>query len=173
MKSNFVKIAFVLALSVSLFGCNGSGGTTTATTSAMSPYVAKTEPAGAIPVGDARQTAKTDDEIVLVGHIGGSAKPFVDGMAAFTIVDPKVAYCAPAEGCPTPWDYCCEQNEVKQNIAVVKVVDAKGKTIAQDAKKLLGVKELSLVVAQGIAQCDEQGNLTLLATHVYLRDPAK
>jgi hypothetical protein len=173
MKSDFVKITTVLALSVSLFGCNGSGVATTATTSAMSPYVAKTEPVGALPVGEARRTAKTNDEIALVGHIGGSAKPFVDGMAAFTIVDPKVAYCAPDEGCPTPWDYCCEQNEVKQNIAVVKIVDAKGKTVAQDAKKLLGVKELSLVVAQGIAQRDEQGNLTLMATHVYLKDPAK
>ncbi len=94
-------------------------------------------------------------------------------MAAFTIVDPKVAYCADAEGCPTPWDYCCEQNEVKQNIAMIKVVDASGKLVAQDAKKLLGVKELSLIVAEGSAQRDEEGNLTLLATHVFLKGQAK
>ncbi len=173
MKSNFVKIATAMAVAVCVLGCNGGSGTSNVSTTATSLYVAKTEPAGAVPVGDARQTAQTNDQIVLVGHIGGSAKPFVDGMAAFTIVDPKVAYCAPAEGCPTPWDYCCEQNEVKQNIAMVKVVDANGKIVAQDAKKLLGVKELSLVVAQGMAQRDEQGNITLLATHVYLKDPAK
>ncbi len=48
----------------------------------------------------------------LSGRIGGSEKPFVDGLAAFTIVDLKVPYCADDEGCPTPWDYCCNQKDV-------------------------------------------------------------
>ncbi|MDZ4852452.1 MAG: hypothetical protein SGI77_24450 [Pirellulaceae bacterium] len=132
-------------------------------------YVTKTEPAGAIPVGEARSSAKSDEHVVLVGHIGGSAKPFVDGIAAFTVVDPKVPYCAAKEGCPTPWDYCCEQGQVKDNIALVQIVDDAGKTIAEDARKLLGVKELNLVVVSGKAQRDEAGNLTLLADKVFLK----
>lgn len=136
---------------------------------AASQYIAGSEPAEAIPVGAARAEAKDGAEIALVGHIGGSTKPFVDGALAFTIVDPKVPYCAPDEGCPTPWDYCCTQNDVKDNIAMVKLVDESGSTVTGDARNVLGVKELSLVVAKGVAQRDEAGNLTLLAEKVYVR----
>lgn len=168
---------FSLALlvgSVLATGCSNSNPpVASGAGSASNPYVVSSEPSGAIPVGTARETVTDKQEVTLIGHIGGSEKPFVDGMAAFTIVDPKVPHCAAAEGCPTPWDYCCEQNEVKQNIATIKVVDSKGTTVAQSAKELLGVKELSLVVVQGNAQRDEAGNLTLLATKVFLKDPAK
>ncbi len=132
-------------------------------------YIAATEPANAEPVGAARQTVKDGDAITLVGRIGGSAEPFVNGMAAFTIVDPGVAHCAPEEGCPTPWDYCCTQNEVKDNIATVKVVDDQEKPVGADARQLLAVKELSLVVVAGKAKRDEQGNLTVLAGKVFVR----
>jgi hypothetical protein len=125
MKSQFAKLSAVLTVSFCILGCNGSDRAETPSTSSL--YVARTEPTGAIPVGNARQTAKTNEQITLVGHIGGSDKPFVDGVAAFTIVDPKVAYCAAAEGCPTPWDYCCQQNAIKESIATIKVVDGNGK----------------------------------------------
>ena len=38
-----------------------------------------------------------------------------------------------------------------------------------DARKLLGVKELSTVVIQGKATRDDQGNLTVAATKVFVR----
>ncbi len=136
---------------------------------APSSYVAAAEPAGAVPVGEARQSVKDDQTVALVGIIGGSSEPFVDGLAAFTIVDPKVEYCAPEEGCPTPWDYCCTQDQVKENIATVKVVDDSGNPVADDARQLLGVKELSTVVVQGKAKRDDQGNLTVAATKVFVR----
>ena len=110
--------------------------------------------------------------MTLVGIIGGSSKPFVDGLAAFTIVDPKVPYCSADEGCPTPWDYCCTQDQVKGNIATVKIVDDTGKPVAVDARKMLNVKELSTVVVQGTARRDDQGNLTVAASQVFVR-PSK
>ncbi len=164
---SLVSVGFVL---VWVSGCGGQQVSSKPGGSLVnSTYVTKTEPAGAIPVGEARSTAKNDDLVVLVGHIGGSAKPFVDGMAAFTVVDPKVPYCAAKEGCPTPWDYCCEQGQVKENIAMVQIVDDSGKAVAEDARRLLGVKELNLVVVKGKAQRDEAGNLTLLADTVFLK----
>jgi hypothetical protein len=54
-------------------------------------------------------------------------------------------------------------------MATVKVVDGEGQTIATDARKLLGVKESQMIVARGKARRDGQGNLTVLADHVYLR----
>lgn len=132
-------------------------------------YLTAAEPANSTPVGEARQNVKDGDRVAVVGHIGGSVKPFVDGIAAFTIVDPNVEYCAPEEGCPTPWDYCCTQDEVKESIATVKVVNDGGQPVAEDARRLLGVKELSLVVVEGTAKRDEQGNLSVLARKVYVK----
>ncbi len=134
-----------------------------------SQYVAESEPAGAMPVGEARQTVQDDQAVTLVGLIGGSSKPFIDGIAAFTIVDAKVPYCAAEEGCPTPWDYCCETDAVKENIATIKIVDDAGNPVAQDARELLNVKELSTVVVQGKAKRDDQGNLSVAASKIFVR----
>lgn len=171
----FKKIALVSCGLLIAAGCNGStepaAQSDRATSgSATSQYVVTAEPAGAVPVGDARQSVKDDEAVVLVGVIGGSTEPFVDGLAAFTIVDPKVPACGADEGCPTPWDYCCTQDQVKENIATVKVVDDSGNPVATDARELLGVEELSTVVVEGTAERDEEGNLSLLASRVFVRD---
>jgi hypothetical protein len=164
----------VVALSLtSTLGCGRSDTAPYASQEAGSPdskYVAKTEPQGAVDVKAARESVQHNEEVVLVGRIGGSAEPFVNGIAAFSIVDLKVPHCSAEEGCPTPWDYCCEQNQVKDNIAMVKIVDADGKPVARDARALLGVKELSTVVVHGKAARDAEGNLALLADQVFLRE---
>lgn len=167
------KSPFVVAALIAMVGCSSSDVTPNAesTTGGVtnSTYVAMTEPTGAMPVGEARTSVEDEQTVTLVGTIGGSSEPFVDGLAAFTIVDPKVPYCAPEEGCPTPWDYCCTQDQVKDNIATVKIVDETGGAVPSDARKLLGVKELSTVVVKGQAKRDDQGNLTIAATEVFVR----
>ncbi len=52
---------------------------------------------------------------------------------------------------------------------MVKVVDTSGKTVATDARKLLGLKELQTVVVRGKAKRDEIGNLTVLADGIFVR----
>jgi hypothetical protein len=49
----------------------------------------------------------------------------------------------------------------------VKIVDEKGKTVQEDARKLLGVNELDRVVVRGHAKRDDSGNFTILATGVF------
>lgn len=132
-------------------------------------YVLNVEPEGAMPVGEAREKSEDGQEVILVGLIGGSTKPFVDGLAAFTIVDAKVPYCAADEGCPTPWDYCCEMDAVQDNIATIKMVDETGKPVEGSAKEMLNVKELSTVVVKGKAQRDDQGNLNVAASKIFVR----
>ncbi|TWT61308.1 hypothetical protein [Rubinisphaera italica] len=172
MKKEFFSLFGFATLSATLLiGCaDQSGSPTTSTGKTDSTYLASTEPTGALPVGEARGTSQDKQEVVLVGRIGGSSKPFIDGLAAFTIVDPKVPYCSEDEGCPTPWDYCCEQNQVKENIATVKVVNTEGKPVSEDARKLLGVKELNMVVVHGTAQRDDDGNLSVLADQIYVKE---
>jgi len=53
---------------------------------------------------------------------------------------------------------------------MVKVVDATGKSVGTDARKLLGLKELLTVVVHGRAKRDEAGNLTVLADGVFVRN---
>ena len=157
-------IAVFMSVSALMVGCGkspSSGG-------AGSIYLTTTEPAGAVGVAAAK--GGTDESITVVGRIGGSEKPFVEGLAAFTIVDPQIEPCGKEEGCPTPWDYCCAQDKMKDNLATVKVVDAKGAPVSGDAKELLKVKELSTVVVQGKRQSDAEGNLTILASKVFVKD---
>lgn len=129
------------------------------------------EPAGADEVIAVREQASDGDDVVIVGRIGGSENPWIEGRAAFSIVDNSLKACSDIEGdsCPMPWDYCCETSRLADASALVKVVDAEGTLIAGDAKQLLGVRELSTVVAKGKAQRDEAGNLTVLASAIYVR----
>ncbi len=57
-----------------------------------------------------RKMPKTQQDVVVVGRIGGRVNPWVKGTAAFPIVDRSLKPCNEIEGdtCETPWDYCCE-----------------------------------------------------------------
>src|SRR5437870_5396216 len=96
-------------LAALLVGCNRSEGP------AQGPdgtkYLLAKEPAGAKSVIAVREEAKDGDEVVIVGHIGGEGNPWGDGLVNFSIVDSSVKPCPPGEGCPTPWDCCCEPGE--------------------------------------------------------------
>lgn len=129
------------------------------------------EPTGAQDVVAVRADAQNDDEIVVAGRIGGAVNPWVDGLAAFTLVDASAKSCDETEddGCPTPWDFCCEPGLGKKKIAV-EFVDEQGAVVAADAKTLLGVEELDRVVIRGKARRDESGNITILATGLYLKN---
>jgi hypothetical protein len=146
-------------------GDNGEAG-------AGEKYLLPEEPSGAKGVTQARKEARDGDEVVVVGRIGGDAKPWIEGRAGFWIVDPAVKSCKETEddACPTPWDYCCiPKDELVKAMATVKVVDDQGQTIKEDARKLLGLKELQTVVVRGKAKRDAEGNLTVLADGIYRR----
>ena len=170
-QTRILAIAIVPAL---LAGCGGDSSEPEAATApaADATYLATVEPSGARDVIQARESARDGEEVTVVGRIGGSVDPWIDGRAAFTIVDPSLKACSdiPGDGCPTPWDYCCEAS-IGESSATVKVVDEKGDLVKADARELLNVKELDTVVVQGKAQRDEAGNLTVLAERVYVRPP--
>lgn len=168
----------LLALAAGLaIGCGRSDfapaapATSDAPDAATSEYLLQAEPLGAEGVEQVREAAADDEEVVVVGRIGGSENPWIEGRAAFSIVDPSLKACSDIEGdtCPKPWDYCCETDKLPTATALVKVVDDAGELVGTDARELLDVKELSTVVVQGKAQRDDSGNLTVLAQDVYVR----
>lgn len=170
MKTQYWITACIIIASA--LGCSDSAtppDSTSSTSENRSQFLVDIEPADAIGVGAARQSAESGEQITLVGRIGGSHEPFVEGIAAFTIVDESVPYCSDDEGCRKPWDYCCKQDQVKVNIATIKVVDESGSPVSSDARQLLGVKELSMVVIQGQVTRDEEGNLSVSTKQVFVR----
>lgn len=169
--SKCLRMVVCIGLAVVLAGCRqaGSNSQTTESPAAVNPaYLLGERPADVQPVALARKDATDGGELAVIGRIGGDVNPWVEGRAAFTIVDPKLEPCQPGEGCPTPWDYCCSTDQLPENKALVKIVDAAGDTVEQDAKSLLGVKELQTVVVKGKAKRDEAGNLTVLASGIFI-----
>lgn len=159
-------------LGLALTGCGGQDAEPQANVASAdgAKYLLTAAPEQATEVAAARESVKDGDEVTLVGRIGGRMDPWVDGMAAFTIVDTKLKACSviPGDSCPTPWDYCCESN-TGESSALVQVVDESGDPVAVDAKELLNVTELNTVYVSGKAKRDEAGNLTVLASKVYVK----
>ena len=173
--SNWMMTVLLTAIG---FGCLAGCGTPASAPVSAGPsaegkaFLLTTEPVAAKGVKEARTNAKDTEEVTLVGRIGGDASPWIDGQAAFLIVDSGLKPCNERadDACPTPWDYCCDADQLPENKAMVKVVDGSGKTVATDARKLLGLKELQTVVIHGRAKRDEAGNLTVLADGVFVRN---
>jgi hypothetical protein len=154
-------------------GCNGPSETAVSKPSAEgAKYRLSAEPGSPQGVKAARESAKDEEEVTLVGRIGGDENPWVEGQAVFTIVDSSLKACNEKDddACPTPWDFCCDTDLLPSHKALVKVVGADGRPLAADARNLLGVKELQTVVVKVRAKRDDSGNLTVLADGVYVRN---
>ncbi|MBI84373.1 MAG: hypothetical protein CMJ81_14345 [Planctomycetaceae bacterium] len=144
---------------------------TSASTVDGSKFLLTVDPGVANTVIEAREKSSDGDNVLIVGRIGGSQNPWIDGRAAFSIVDGSLKACSDIEGdnCPTPWDYCCETSKLPTATALVKVVDGSGDLVKTDARELLQIKELSTVIVQGKAKRDDAGNMTVLANMVYVK----
>ena len=167
----FAAIGLVIA------GCGpGKEGNRQASSSAFdgSKFLAKAEIPGAMDVSKARKSSENQQEITVVGRIGGSLDPWVKGLAAFSIVDRSLIACSDetpegeACSCETPWDYCCATDQLKDAMALVKFVEADGKIVRHDAREIFGISELQTVIVKGKAERDKAGNLTILASQMYL-----
>ncbi len=139
-----------------------------------SRFVLTEEPADGLDVAAARKEVKDGEETVVIGRIGGSTRPWVEGRAAFDIVDPSLLACSDDKpdgatcSCPTPWDYCCESDKLPDAMASVRFVEEDGSVLKYDARDLFDLKELQTVVIRGTAKRVE-GNLTILANGIYVR----
>lgn len=170
------KIMLFGAILTSLVLAAGCGRQQTVETPpAMEPpsgaqYLLTEEPQNARDVIAVREDAQDEADVTVVGRIGGSRDPWVEGRAAFSIVDLSLKACSDIEGdeCKTPWDYCCQTDLLPKATVLVKVVDESGNLIDTDSRKLLSVEELDTVVACGKAKRDGAGNLTVLTNKLYV-----
>lgn len=137
-----------------------------------SQYKLAEEPDGAVGVIAARESAVDGAPLVLVGRIGGSAKPWIDGRAAFTLLDASVSVVAEGKD-SEEGELClgdCCANERLDCTTLVKVVDQQGQLVPVDSRELLGLKESDMVVVKGTAKKDKSGNFVMLANGVFIRN---
>jgi hypothetical protein len=160
----------LLALVLAGCGSNQTGSSFGDASPDGSKYLLSAEPAGAQDVKALLVSAQDGDDVVVVGRVGGEQNPWIDGLAAFSIADLSLTPCNQIEGdnCPVPWDYCCE-SDLAANRTLVKIVDEGGNVVASGAKELLQIQELQTVVVQGKASRDDNGNVSVLATGVFVR----
>lgn len=165
----FGKVLVMVLLVTGLFSVVGINARSAAEESAGDAFKMAEQPKEAADVKAIRHDAKDQDDVTVVGRIGGRVNPWIKGAAAFSIVDRSLKPCNEIEGdtCKTPWDYCCEADLAKATVLVM-FVDGDGKLVKQDARELLGVKELDTLFIQGKAKRDKQGNLTIMASKVFV-----
>jgi len=126
------------------------------------------EPADPVEVLDAKDQAKDGEAVVIVGRLGGGVKPWIDGRAAFLLVDTRVLpACKEGEKCDENCPGCSEA--MLQASTMVKFLDRNGRVRLVDARDLLGVKEEQTVVVRGVASRDKAGNLSVAAEKIFVR----
>jgi hypothetical protein len=166
-KCSAAGAGLLLAGALALAGCAKSAGDSTASTDPR--YLLTEEPAGAADVIAVRNDAKDQDDVVVVGRIGGRVNPWIADSAAFSIVDRSLKPCSdiPGDTCETPWDFCCD-SRLPQSTLLVMLYDSDNKLVRGDARRLLGVKELDTVVVRGKAKRDRDGNVSIVASKLYV-----
>ena len=168
--------AIVLLMIGSFVGCSETRTEARQSSYDASKFVLTTEPEGGKNVIDVRESSSDGEEIVIIGRIGGSVNPWVDDRAAFSIVDSSLLACSDEKGegescsCKTPWDYCCETDKLPGAMVLVKFVEGDGSVVCHDARATFGLKELQTVVIRGTAERDDAGNLTVLATGMFVKN---
>ncbi len=117
-----------------------------------------------------RDGAAAGLHVTLVGKIGGSKKPFVEGHAAFTIVDLALKSCDEIEvdSCAKPWDYCCEEKtNLRNHTAMIEIQDAAGKPLAIGAQGQMGLEPLKVIVVEGeVVSSDPNGACIIKAERI-------
>lgn len=176
MKAKYSATLLVIGCLTVAVGCNSSPETTEVQGTAAhvngDQFKLGEEPEGALGVISAREAAEDGEPLVLVGRVGGSENPWIDGRAAFTLLDASISVVAEGED-SEEGELCtgdCCAKELAGCTTLVKVVDEKGQLVAVDSRKLLGLKESDMVVVQGTAKKDDSGNFVMLARGVFVRN---
>lgn len=140
-----------------------------ATTSPLDKLIVSIEPTPTSNVIETKSKVKDGEEVIVHGRV----KDFVKGYAVFTIADTSMKACVdnPEESCPTPWDYCCNPKEkIQKSVATVQLTSDGTTPIKTEIEGFRGLQRLSsYVTVKGKAKRDEAGNLTIIASNLFIK----
>lgn len=135
-------------------------------------FVLGAAPEDAKDLAAVRATAKEGDVLVVKAVVGGVAEPFTASQAVMQVIDPSVLTCdkmgMKKDECPTPWDACCHQADVKEKNATVRVLSADGKPLTGTLEGIGGIAPGKPLIVKGKAHL-EAGTLFIDATNVYVK----
>lgn len=139
----------------------------------LAAFLLSDAPSGAISIQEARKNPTPGTKVVLSGKVMGKEEPLIKSRAMLTLGDPaKMVSCdlRPGDGCETPWDVCCDLQEViKANIATIQILGDDGKPLTAGLRGLGGLKELSsLVVVGEVAEGSNENNFLVNATGIHV-----
>lgn len=172
MKTDTFKVGAIVLAACLASGCGASSTAsrdpskitkTSPVASDSKRYVLSEEPSKATGVVQFRDESKDGQIVCVRGLIGGGLKPWVDGRAAFVLVDEELDIACAEPDCPS-----CRA-ELAAASTMVKFVDDQGQPLQTDARKLLGVKDMQSVVVRGLAKRDGAGNASIVANGIFLR----
>lgn len=171
LRSIFPALVTVLCLgacgggdSNALHGAQGS----TSTARLPASLALSGEPAGARSVKEVVAAAQAGDEVVVSGRVG------VEGSdrAYFTLVDSSLQACSETalnDPCETPWDFCCSPpDELSRLSALVEFRDGAA-LYPGSVLGFAGLEHLKGVVVKGKASKDAGGNLTVVASGIFVK----
>lgn len=158
-------LAAFVVLFVSAIAIAGCAKTDSPPVAADPRYLLPAAPADSVEVVDLKEKVKSGDKVSVSGRVGGGIKPWIEGRAAFILVDNRAPL--PSAECGPDCPHCAK--EIADSSMVVKFVDESGKTIAKDSRQLLGLKEEAEVAVSGVASRDEQGNVVLVASGIFIK----
>ena len=172
MLKSISAFVFPLFLLVSC-GKNDVPQVTTETGVDLESFFTPTAPADAAAIHVARDTAAPGAEITLKGRVMGRSNPFVDGRAAFVLGDDSLLTPCnekPDDGCPTPWDVCCDSAENKRKgTATIQILGDDGRVVSQSLRGVRDLVELSTITVQGtVAEGSSEDALIVNATAIHL-----
>jgi hypothetical protein len=154
-------LLLVLAAALGLSACGSESAPPSASAPVASPYLLAQDLPDALSVLEAKKTA--DGQTV---KVVGRVRAYANGV--FTLVDDSLEDCARScATCPTPWDYCCEdQGKVTAGSLVVEARDAAGKDVP---KAEMGLQPLDLVALEGTVSRDASGAVVVKARSGWFR----
>ena len=182
MTKMFLAAALAIAGAVAIVGCDNDDAPATpapaqptAESNAALPanlFLDKA-PDGAVDLAAAKKSAKPGDEVIVRGRVAGQKDPLAPNRAILTLLDASVKTCeqVPGDGCPTPWDACCEPRESLQaSTATIQVVDADGKPLKATLRDAGGIDPLKeLVVVGKVADTGDKNILVINATALHVK----
>lgn len=138
-------------------------------TNPLDKLVVSTEPTPASSVVETKEKVKDGEEVIVHGRV----KDFVKGYAVLVIADTSMKACVDntEETCPTPWDYCCNPKEkIEKSVATIQLTTDGATPIKTELEGFRGLQRLSsYVTVKGKAKRDEAGNLTIIASNLFIK----
>lgn len=170
----FFVLGGVLLATVLWMGCTSSTGT--GPTAEGAKLMLDSEPADAMGVVDLKSAmitgiAPMDDSVAMVGKVVAGQDWDMD-QAMFLVRDLEAGSAHAhdhGEGDHSDCAFCQAKEKETGSMALVRIVDAEGNSVGADARKLLGLEENQVIVAQGGGSIDEDGTLVFEATKIFIR----